>query len=377
MKILNFEVHDLHGHEGVVGGAFNTDLNILTGRNGSGKTSVLKLIWYIISGNMLQALREVVFREATVETTEYRCTVYRLSRATCRVQLRIDGRTFDFEDERDDEDQVIINAEDAANNLIVSRGSSVFLPTFRRIEGGFTIDPARNSGLISRAFRQKNNDVEDALEALAKRLTIEPHVFVSAISTADIVGLLLRRYTELSDEYNRLQQQTSQEVIDSIKSYESGTKEGVTTSPEALLDSIRTKIEGTEDERERIMAPIDAVRERVEHLFTHTGIKFGTRLNFGDAASAVNSDFLSAGEKQMLSFICYNAFYQDAIFLIDEPELSLHPDWQRSLFGLLLSQQPSNQFIIATHSPFIYSKFPEKEIAIVSDRGDAESPEVK
>jgi predicted ATPase len=73
----------------------------------------------------------------------------------------------------------------------------------------------------------------------------------------------------------------------------------------------------------------------------------------------------------MLSFIAYNAFYRDAVFFIDEPELSLHVDWQRQLFPTLMSQEASNQFIIATHSPFIYSKYPDKEILIDAHRGDS------
>jgi predicted ATPase len=102
------------------------------------------------------------------------------------------------------------------------------------------------------------------------------------------------------------------------------------------------------------------------------GIKIGTRLSFGDAAGAIDSDSLSAGEKQMLSFICYNAFYRNSVIFIDEPELSLHVDWQRQLFSILQRQQTSNQFIVATHSPFIYSKYPEKEFILIDDRGDAE-----
>jgi predicted ATP-binding protein involved in virulence len=52
----------------------------------------------------------------------------------------------------------------------------------------------------------------------------------------------------------------------------------------------------------------------------------------------------------------------------------LHVDWQRQLFPTLLSQGISNQFIIATHSPFIYSKYPDKEILLGYDRGDSEAP---
>jgi predicted ATPase len=131
-----------------------------------------------------------------------------------------------------------------------------------------------------------------------------------------------------------------------------------------------SRIEQMERNRQLIMKPMDEVKELVERLFKHTGIKFGSRMNFGDAANAVNSDALSSGEKQMLSFVCYNAFYKDCIIFIDEPELSLHVDWQRQLFGILDRQQSSNQFIVATHSPFIYGKYPDKEIEIAADRGD-------
>ena len=54
---------------------------------------------------------------------------------------------------------------------------------------------------------------------------------------------------------------------------------------------------------------------------------------------------------------------------IDEPELSLHVDWQRILFRMLMSQGSTNQFIIATHSPFIYSQYPQKELFLNVDRG--------
>lgn len=116
--------------------------------------------------------------------------------------------------------------------------------------------------------------------------------------------------------------------------------------------------------------PLNAVRDLVEGLFQHSGISFGTRLSFGDAAEAVTSDALSAGEKQMLSFICYNAFHKDSIIFIDEPELSLHVDWQRKLYPILESQGSRNQFIFATHSPFIYAKYPDKEVGVGSDKGD-------
>ena len=221
----------------------------------------------------------------------------------------------------------------------------------------------RGNLMINRAARARG-ELEEALASLSRRMSVSSHVFVSSISTVDIVSLLMARYTEMSDITNRLQQSASSTVIDQIKDYKQENFVGSrSVDAESLLDSIRAMIEGMERERASVLAPLEAVRELVEN----------SRLTFGDAANAFSSETLSAGEKQMLSFICYNAFNKNAVIFVDEPELSLHVDWQRQLFPILQEQGTNNQFIIATHSPFIYSRYPDKEILVHQDRGDQQS----
>lgn len=370
MKIEHFEIHGLLGRREKISSSLNGDLAIFTGRNGAGKTSVLKLLWSIISGNILVGLNEVVFQKCRVVTDEYDCTVHRLSRSTCKVEFLDGDETHIYEDVSDEDGDVIENAEDGANLRLIASGRSVFFPTFRRIEGGFTINRRRQTNSLARQSRARS-DLEEALVSLSRSLTNEPHAFVSAISTTDIVTLLLRKYADLSEESNKLQIHTSQEIIQTIQALKPYGEEAerLQTATE-IIEDIRSRIEKMELEREVIMSPLAEVRSLVERLFKHTGIGFGSRMSFGDAANAVDSDLLSAGEKQMLSFVCYNAFYKDSIIFIDEPELSLHADWQRQLFTILQRQQSSNQFIVATHSPFIYSKYPDCEVEIVADRGD-------
>ena len=178
----------------------------------------------------------------------------------------------------------------------------------------------------------------------------------------------------MSEESNQRQRAVSQDVINRIKEFKKenfvGPSAPEPADAEGVLDNIRSMIESMDRDRKEIMAPFEAVRLLGGKLFQHSGIQLGNRISFGDAANAISSDTLSAGEKQMLSFICYNAFTDKSIIFIDEPELSLHVDWQRQLFPTLESQGTSNQFIIATHSPFIYSKYPDKEIVLSSDRGE-------
>jgi len=56
---------------------FNEDINILTGKNGSGKTTMLKLIWYLISGNIerlipdINFVEDAIFDEVEIETSTF------------------------------------------------------------------------------------------------------------------------------------------------------------------------------------------------------------------------------------------------------------------------------------------------------------------
>ena len=66
---------------------------------------------------------------------------------------------------------------------------------------------------------------------------------------------------------------------------------------------------------------------------------------------------LSSGEKQLLIFFTYLIFEVDrdskAIFVVDEPELSLHLSWQKQFVKKIRDINPNIQLIFATHAPEI------------------------
>src|ERR1700733_11791262 len=142
MKIIRFEIFGLNDRDAITAAELDSDLNILTGRNGAGKTNVLKLLWYIISGNIFLALKEVPFSKAILVTDLYEITVHRISHVTCRIEYySADEGRLVFEDEEESGEEFgTFSAEDYANSRLRELGGSVFFPTFRRIEGGFTLD---------------------------------------------------------------------------------------------------------------------------------------------------------------------------------------------------------------------------------------------
>jgi len=70
-------------------------------------------------------------------------------------------------------------------------------------------------------------------------------------------------------------------------------------------------------------------------------------------------DTLSSGEKQILILFTYIKFNYRCgkLFIIDEPELSLHPKWQEGFLDEIKKIMPQDtQLIFATHSPSIVGK---------------------
>lgn len=72
---------------------------------------------------------------------------------------------------------------------------------------------------------------------------------------------------------------------------------------------------------------------------------------------------LSSGEKHLLVIlgrVCLSSFVGSTVFIADEPELSLHLEWQREILPAISRLSPETQIIVATHSPAIISSKAKK-----------------
>lgn len=83
----------------------------------------------------------------------------------------------------------------------------------------------------------------------------------------------------------------------------------------------------------------------------------------------VSLDALSSGEKQMISLFAKLFLYRKKkIVLIDEPELSLSLDWQRSILIDVITSPLCEQLISITHSPFVFDNELEPFARVISSR---------
>ncbi|WP_312789266.1 AAA family ATPase [Sphingobacterium sp.] len=68
---------------------------------------------------------------------------------------------------------------------------------------------------------------------------------------------------------------------------------------------------------------------------------------------------LSSGEKQLIILLTETLLQKESetLFIADEPELSLHIEWQRKVISSIRELNPNSQIIVATHSPEIVGKY--------------------
>lgn len=81
---------------------------------------------------------------------------------------------------------------------------------------------------------------------------------------------------------------------------------------------------------------------------------------------------LSSGEKQVL-VIMLTALIQNFrhyAFLMDEPDVALHLEWQKKLIGLVRKLNPNAQIILTTHSPALIMNGWLDRVTEVSDISD-------
>ena len=96
----------------------------------------------------------------------------------------------------------------------------------------------------------------------------------------------------------------------------------------------------------------------VDELFSDTGkkiIRTANELQFTQIGEVLLPYRLSSGEKQIL-IILLTVLVEDNqpyVLFMDEPEVSLHMEWQKRLIDLCIELNPNVQIILTTHSPAV------------------------
>ena len=112
------------------------------------------------------------------------------------------------------------------------------------------------------------------------------------------------------------------------------------------------------EEAQKISMPKKRFHDIIDELFSSTGkkiVRSENEIRFSQIGETLVPYQLSSGEKQMLA-ILLTVLVEDNkpyVLFMDEPEVSLHIEWQKQLIDLIRELNPNVQIILTTHSPAV------------------------
>ena len=113
-------------------------------------------------------------------------------------------------------------------------------------------------------------------------------------------------------------------------------------------------------------------QDMIDNLFADTGkhiVRTENEIRFTQIGELLTPYQLSSGEKQML-VILLTVLVEDElpyVLFMDEPEVSLHIEWQKQLIDLIMELNPHVQIILTTHSPAVVMNGWIDQVTEVSD----------
>jgi predicted ATP-binding protein involved in virulence len=115
---------------------------------------------------------------------------------------------------------------------------------------------------------------------------------------------------------------------------------------------------GNADAAQQLSLKKKRFQDIVDELFEDTGksiVRTENEIRFSQIGETLLPYQLSSGEKQMLAILLTVLIEDDQpyVLFMDEPEVSLHIEWQKRLIDLCLELNPNVQIILTTHSPAV------------------------
>ncbi|MEQ9413305.1 MAG: AAA family ATPase [Cyclobacteriaceae bacterium] len=442
MELKNFKATNVHGYLNY-NINFNPRLTFLIGINGTGKTSVLKLILGLISPSF-NYLNSIEFDTAEL-TCRDKSDIDIIIKASMNfnsnyLDLYLKNGEVEYIGSFEKTNFTLLNNEhsDEANEKlrglierfdqqeIVKEIKSLTTPLFlgldRRVYEGQQIDRMRHSWLIRRRYGNfpqndplnislidiqeviydymrliaskqpkineefKNKILLQSFEFLetqefnlwkdARELTDKRKKASDAFNNLNIEGIsthltkFFDKLTETLNQFNEVQKKRNSKSNIQQKEIEVIQKWFNNQPQLRRIDELIEFNQAYQDEVSKLYLPIEQTKDIINKFFNESKKKLQI-----DTQGELNIEFangkiaklyeLSSGEKQIITMLGHLIFFEErfksdtGIFIIDEPEVSLHLAWQEIFVNSILEASPKTQFILATHSPAILNEFDE------------------
>lgn len=362
----------------------NINVTAIVGENGSGKTTLSNFIKEIfirkdLFGNIYYTNsheKEVLllFKKKEVDEFEYITNIDDIKIDIKFTSNKVDDLSIDilnysaeFQKEKNNENDIVISENEIAkiltDNFIYKKdfklSSFMFIPE--------TIEISFDSKYLNEQFKNVLEKETQRIKNQASSVPYDEEKEAEKEMKYTIYHLedLSRELFDINDDYHKFlviwnienHDFNSNNLMDKeslIKIYKK-QEPNEQISEDELLESFTKKIEDFTDREKEIYF------ENFHHYF---------EFDFIDTLGRKYQD-LSHGERvlfgQLINIYHYISKSEKSFILnLDEPELSLHPNWQKNYISEIINllQQFDNeiQLIVTSHSPFILSDLPKESI---------------
>lgn len=157
-------------------------------------------------------------------------------------------------------------------------------------------------------------------------------------------------------------------IIRTLKRAKPATWPAVSNVLRPYIDSVEARLAALDPIRKVIDQFVEAINSFIGvGKAVNFSLENGLQIQTYDGSTLL-PESMSSGEKQLLTMFCHIISVRDrpAVFIIDEPELSLNVKWQRRLIQSLLdcTADASIQFIMASHSMELLARHREHVVSL-------------
>lgn len=384
MKIKALKIYGMYGYmdKEIY---FNDDENYLVGINGSGKTTIIKILDSFLRKDFT-FLEKNTFKDIIIETDD---NLYRMYRTSTIDNSEIKFYIFDekfststknnyINDRKEEIKALEMKIENLEKNMVLAQDNTQLKTlTIEKTEKAveisqeelktYVLTPEQTKTYISnfpfisigidKEFEEKNLII-DELKKEENKSFKEKTEIINSLFPIQKVEFLLQ---DIGKKFLQFKSQIMSNKVKKINDLTEIKEKFENTSKSSDLEIL---IE-IEIELERLLKFVEIINNFLEDSYK--------KLNFNDVLGEFSFDalnkerevikiienlnYLSSGEKQLIVLFTelYFNLKENTIILIDEPEKSLHIEWQEKFLPALKKIigpiSDKVQLIIATHSP--------------------------